>query len=334
MAQPAGIGVVKGSEIGNAIFQHRRTLDAEAEGETLIARGIDARHIQHPGIDHAAAENLHPVGAFADAQHAAFTGAADIHFRRRFGEREIARAESHRQIGHLEEGFGEIDQAAFEMAHMSVLIDHQPLDLMEHRRMGDVGIAAIGAARRNDAVGRLTRFHGADLHRRGMRAQQQPRAILALGEIERVVHLPGRMLGRDVEGGEIMEIVLDVRPLSDGKTHIAKYRHHFIEHLADRVDAALSLGANREGNVDFFRAQARIEGATFKRGAARIERIDQFIFDAVERLTSSFARLGIESAEGFHARGQAAFLAERCDARDVERRRIPRFLERYKNFSF
>ena len=40
-------------------------------------------------------------------------------------------------------------------------------------------------------------------------------------EIESVVLLPRRMLGRDVERGEIVEVVLDVRALGDREAEIA-----------------------------------------------------------------------------------------------------------------
>ena len=44
-----------------------------------------------------------------------------------------------------------------------------------------------------------------------------PRAVGTL-QIEGVVHLARRMLGRDVEGGEVVEVVLDVRPLGDARS--------------------------------------------------------------------------------------------------------------------
>ena len=48
-------------------------------------------------------------------------------------------------------------QDPFQVAEMRALVDHQPLDLMEHRRVGLVGVDAIGAARDDDADRRLLR---------------------------------------------------------------------------------------------------------------------------------------------------------------------------------
>ena len=52
--------------------------------------GIDATGLKHVGIDHAASENLHPTGAFAERATLATTKiAAYIHFRRWLCKREI-----------------------------------------------------------------------------------------------------------------------------------------------------------------------------------------------------------------------------------------------------
>jgi hypothetical protein len=49
------------------------------------------------------------------------------------------------------------------------------------------------------------RAHRADLHRRGVRAQQA-----AVTEIERVVHRAGRMVRGDVQRREVVEVVFDL----------------------------------------------------------------------------------------------------------------------------
>ena len=36
----------------------------------------------------------------------------------------------------------------FEVTHVDGLVYHQPLNLMEHRRMGDVVVTAVGSPRR------------------------------------------------------------------------------------------------------------------------------------------------------------------------------------------
>ena len=59
-------------------------------------------------------------------------------------------------------------------------------------------------------------------------------------QVEGVEHLPGRMLGRDVERLEIVPVVLDVRAFGHGEAHVGEDRDDLLGGLADRVDAALA----------------------------------------------------------------------------------------------
>ena len=173
------------------------------------------------------ADRLQPISTSADGS----------------GEGEEARPEPYRQVVDAEECAAELDQTALEVAHMGLLVDHQPLDLMEHRRVRRVVVGAVGASRHDDADGRLLDQHRADLDRRGVGPEQQPFAVPALLEIERVVVLPGGMLGRDIERGEIVEVVLDIGPFGDREPHLAEDRHDFLDGLADGVDTALRAPA-------------------------------------------------------------------------------------------
>ena len=100
---------------------------------------------------------------------------------------------------------------------MRALVDDEALDLVEHRRVRLVAVAAIGATRNDDADRRLLLEHGADLHRRGVRAQQQPRSVRLRVEEERVVHLPRR-----VSGGKLSMVKLYSSVSTSGPSAIAK----------------------------------------------------------------------------------------------------------------
>src|SRR5271166_991806 len=117
-------------------------------------------------MDHAAAEDLEPVGAGADLQFAALARAADIDLGRWFGEREIARAEAHRQVVETEKGAAELDQTALQVTHMGRTVDDQPFDLMKPRRMGRIMVAAEGPSGDDDPDRGLLCLHRADLDRR------------------------------------------------------------------------------------------------------------------------------------------------------------------------
>ena len=171
----------------------------------------------------------------------------------------------------LEEGLAELLQNPFQVAEMRAAVDDQALDLVEHRRVRLVAVAAIGAARDDDADRRLLAQHGAHLHRRGVRAQQQPRAVRLRIEEERVVHVARRMILGEIELGEVVVVGLDVGTFGDGKAHVGEDRGELVDHLADRMDAA-DLGrrlAHRQRHVDAFGVEPRLERRALERLAAR-----------------------------------------------------------------
>src|SRR4051794_15103293 len=116
-------------------------------------------------MHHAAAENLEPVFAFAEADLVLVAATLDIDFQRRLREWEERRTEAHIDVVDLEESLAEFVQDPFEVTEMRTLVDDQALDLMEHRRVSLVRVAAIGAARTDHADRRLLAQHGAHLHR-------------------------------------------------------------------------------------------------------------------------------------------------------------------------
>src|SRR4029079_1044796 len=78
----------------------------------------------------------------------------------------------------------EPDQRPLQVAHRYALADHEAFDLLEHRRVGEVQVvAAVDAARRDDAHGRLVRLHVADLHRRRVRAKQGGGALVTCSNV-------------------------------------------------------------------------------------------------------------------------------------------------------
>src|SRR5579872_7492706 len=174
MRKPADIGLEEGAQIRHAVFEHGDAVDAHAPGETLEFVRVDRAISQHVRMHHAAAENLHPVVALAEADFALLAPALDVDFERWLGEREEGRAEAHLDAIDLEERLAELLEDPFEVAEMRMLVDDQALDLMEHRRVRLIAVAAVGAAGTDDAQRRLLAQHRAHLHRRGVRAQEQP----------------------------------------------------------------------------------------------------------------------------------------------------------------
>ena len=92
----------------------------------------------------------------------------------RLGEREEVRAQADLAVV-AEDGAGEREQRALEVAERDVLVDREALDLVELRRVRRVVVAPVGAAGDDDVQRRRLQLHRAHLHRRGVRAQDARR---------------------------------------------------------------------------------------------------------------------------------------------------------------
>ncbi len=96
--------------------------------------------------------------------------------------------------------------------------------------MGDVGIATVDGAGSDDPHRRRLLEHGADLHRRGVGPQHD-----IVGDVEGVLHVAGRMVARDVERLEVVEVVLDLRTFGHPETEAGKDGDDLLGHQGDRV---------------------------------------------------------------------------------------------------
>ena len=211
-------------------------------------------------MHHAAAQHLEPIIALAHFHGAAFPAALDIHFGRWFGKGEMRGAEAGFHLG-AEKDAEKLFQNPFQLRHRNIAVNRQPFDLMEHRRVGLVVIGAVDATGADDADGRALRLERADLHRAGMGAQHERRAIIALGAVHvKRIHLgAGGMMAGDIERVEIIPIGFDARALGHAKAHIGKDCLHLFGHLRHRVQAALAQRAGRQADIQPFRAQACIK---------------------------------------------------------------------------
>src|SRR5882724_6173035 len=299
VAQPAHVAFEQLPQVGHAVFQHRDAVDAHAPGKALIDVGIDAAGAQHIGVHHAAAENLHPVLAFAETNLALVAPALDVDLERGFGERKERRAESHVDVIDLEERLAEFVQDPFEVAKMRAFVDDEALDLVKLRRMGRVGIDTVGAAGADDADRRLLCEHGAHLHRRGVGAQQHARAILLRVEEKRVVHLPRRVAFGKIQFGEIVVVGLDIRAFGDRKSHIGEDRVDLLEDLAERMNAALFSWRFADGqrDVDGLGGKPCVKSRGFQDIAARRQRQRDVVSGEVDRSTLRLALVRRHLAE-------------------------------------
>jgi hypothetical protein len=141
-------------------------------------------------------------------------------------------------------------------------------------------------------------------------------------QVERVHHLPRGMLGRDVERGEVVPVVLDVRPLGDRETHLAEDRGQLVDGLADRVHAAIGQRARRQRDVDALARQPRIQLGLGKADAPRLDQPGDLVLGQIERRAAGLALVGLDRAQRLHQLGDAALLAQPLDAQRLQRRTV------------
>src|ERR1700757_3871126 len=115
--EPARVGGEHVAQVGHAVLQHPQPVDAEAEGEALPDVGIEAAVLQHVGMDHPAADDLHPAVALADLHVAAGAVAAHVHLGAGLGEREVVRAEPGLDQRGLEVAGDELVARPLQMPH-------------------------------------------------------------------------------------------------------------------------------------------------------------------------------------------------------------------------
>jgi hypothetical protein len=125
-------------------------------------------------------------------------------------------------------------------------------------------------------------------------------------QIECVVIAARRMVGGDVERAEIMPVGFDMRPFRHRKPHGAEDGHHLLDGAADRVDRAGPVRAWRQGDVDLFGGEARLERRLFEHGAAGFDCLCQIVAQPVQRGAALATRLGGGLAKFLEQAGQRA----------------------------
>ena len=74
--EEAHVILAEHAQVLDHIFQVGNAFHTQAEGITAVHLAVDAAKFEHVGVDHAAAENLHPTGMFAESAALAATDEA------------------------------------------------------------------------------------------------------------------------------------------------------------------------------------------------------------------------------------------------------------------
>ena len=138
------------------------------------------------------------------------------------------------------------------------------------------------------------------------------------------MHLPRRMVGRDVERGEVVEVVLDVRAFGDREAHLAEDRDDLVDGLADRVDAALGFRPRRQRQIQGLAFQPLVQRGVLQRALLGLDRFGQGVLEGIEALTRVFALVGRQAAQGLHQPCDLALFAKGLDPQAFQLVKRPR----------
>ena len=216
---------------------------------------------------------------------------------------------------------------ALEICHRDALVDHQTLDLVEHRRVRRVDLVlAVDSAGGKDADGRLFDLvHCADLHGAGLRAQQD---LFVFCNIERIAAVARGVVFRDIQAREVIVGKLDLGTVENAEAHRDEQVLRLVERLVHRVTVSELDGVAGDGDVDCFGFQLRFHRLCLEGGLRFFELFLNCRADIVCRLTHDGALFCRELAHRLENAGQLALLAQKADAQRVQLVGIRRLGER------
>jgi len=151
-----------------------------------------------------------------------------------------------------------------------------------------------------------------------MRTQQPP-----ISEIERIVHRARRMIGRDVECFEVMEVVFDLGPGGHIEAGTAEQLLDAQPGLGDRVQAtALPSTASGQGDIDPPGRKFALDLGLLERNTASIKRALHALLRLVDSLPGCRTLGSRQRTERFQLLSERTLLAEPPDSRLVQRREV------------
>src|SRR3989442_1324030 len=149
LGQEAQVVLVEQADVVDAMLQHGDPLDPEPEREAGVTLRVVADLLEHRRVDHARAAHLDEARSLAPAAPGAVAeNAGDVVLGARLDEREVGRAQSQLQVPPENPG-AEVFERPLQVSEGDPLGDHQALDLVEERRVRDVGVAAETPAKRH-----------------------------------------------------------------------------------------------------------------------------------------------------------------------------------------
>ena len=170
------------------------------------------------------------------------------------------------------------------------------------------GFVAVDAARADDADGRLVRLHIVCLVVRGVRAEDDVlRHIVGTGlDEEGVLHVASRMVGGEVQLGEHVQVVVDLRTFGQRESHALEDVDDLVLHDGQRVACAQLDGVGRTREVEV----VGFLGSVLQLLLQGVDVVEGELLQFVDLHADGLLVLGCHIAEVLHQRINLTLAAE------------------------
>src|SRR5215213_2205439 len=204
--QEPDVVLEKQANVVELIHQRAHAIDSQTKRKPRILLRIHSDGAQHVRMHHSGTAQLDPARVFTNATASALAfETTEIKLRARLGERKVRRAKARHSVWPKHPS-QKLRDRALQVRHRDAAIDTQAFDLEEHRIVcGIWSVTTKHTARRDHPDRHATTLHRVDLHGRCLRAKRKP-----IGGIERVLPRARRMVLRNVERIEVIEVLFDL----------------------------------------------------------------------------------------------------------------------------
>ena len=114
-----------------------------------------------------------------------------------------------------------------------------------------------------------------------------------------------------------MIIVFDFRPGSHGKAKLTEETFDTVDSTGHRMQTAVFNTTPRQGDINSFCCQTRIQRRAFQLGFTRIQRLLHLLFCFVDNRTGCRTLFWRQLTQGRHLKGQVPFFTQIFDAHIV-----------------
>ena len=177
-------------------------------------------------------------------------------------------------------------------------------------------VAAVHASRHDNANRRALRAHRSNLNRRRVSSQD-----VAGIQIERVMHRPCRMVFRNVQGSEVVKVVLHFRPAAHPESGGGENVDDPSLRTTHRVQPPDGLAAAWQGDIDPV-GEFRFHFRRFQPFPAGCDQIDDGLLDAIDFPAGGGAFLDWKFAEPLEFGGDQALAPKVFDANRIQRSQV------------